>query len=58
MKHLVDQNLTYFQHLRFAWGLALQLLIGSLISLVHGILPFIFITSVSDRVNNLNEELS
>ena len=58
MKHLIDQNLTYVQHLRFACTLALQLLILSLIALVHGILPSILVTSVSNRIHDLNEELS
>jgi len=58
MKHLKDKNLTYFQHLGAAWTLALQLFLLSLISLVHGMLPFTWVRSVSDRIHALNEELS
>ena len=58
MKHLKDKNLTYFQHLGEAWNLALQLFLLSLISLAHGMLPFIFKSKVSDKVHKLNEELS
>ena len=58
MKHLKDKNLTYFQHLGAAWTLALQLFLLSLISLVHGMLPFTWVQSVSDRIRTLNEELS
>jgi hypothetical protein len=58
MKHLKDKNLTYFQHLGAAWTLALQLFLLSLISLVHGMLPFTWAQSVSDRIHALDEELS
>jgi len=58
MKHLKDKNLTYFQHLGAAWNLALQLFLLSLISLVHGMLPFTWVRLVSDRIHNLNEDLS
>jgi hypothetical protein len=37
MSHLTENNVTYFQHLRFAWGVAFVLL-------VHGLLPFIWTT--------------
>ena len=57
MKHLKDKNLTYFQHLRVAWILAFQLLLLSLTSLVHGMLPFIFSSSTSNGLKKLNEEL-
>jgi hypothetical protein len=58
MKHLKDKNLTYFQHLGAAWTLALQLFLLSLISLVHGMLPFTLVRLVSDRIHTLDEELS
>jgi len=58
MKHLKDKNLTYFQHMGGAWNLALQLFLLSLISLVHGMLPFTWVPSVSDRIHTLDEELS
>ena len=58
MKHLKEKNLTYFQHLGEAWNLALQLFLLSLISLVHGMLPFTWVRLVSDRIHNLNEDLS
>ena len=58
MKHLKDINLSWGRHLHFAWGLALRLFLLSLTALVHGLLPFIFTTKVSDEVHKLNEELS
>ena len=58
MSHLKDINLSWGRHLHFAWGLALRLFLLSLTALVHGLLPFIFTTKVSDEVHKLNEELS
>ena len=56
-KHLEDVGMNYTMHLRFAWILALKLFLMSLIALVHGMLPFIFTSTVSDGVNQLNHEL-
>jgi hypothetical protein len=58
MSHLRDTNLSWGRHLYFATGLALKLFLLSLIALVHGLLPFIFTSKVSDEVYKLNEELS
>jgi hypothetical protein len=58
MKHLKDKNLTYFQHMGEAWTLALQLFLLSLIALAHGMFPFTWVRSVSDRIHTLDEELS
>ena len=56
-KHLEDVSMDYMMHLRFAWILALKLFLLSLTSLVHGMLPFIFISTVSDRIASLDSEL-
>mgnify|MGYP006402178565 FL=1 len=45
-------------HLWYALTLAYRLCRLSLIAVVHGLLPFIFTSKVSDEVNKLNEELS
>jgi len=45
-------------HLWYTMTLATRLLLLSLTALVHGLLPFIFTSKVSDEVNKLNEELS
>ena len=57
MKHLKDKNLTYFQHMRAAWTLTIQLFLLSLISLVHGMLPFMFLSITTDGIKKLNEKL-
>jgi len=56
-KHLEDVSMDYMMHLRYAWLLALKLFLLSLISFVHGMLPFIFTHKVSDRIASLDSEL-
>ena len=55
MKHLEDVHMNYTMHLSFAWNLALKLFLLSLIALVHGIFPFIWVHSVSDKIKVLAE---
>ena len=58
MKHLEEQNLTYIGHLLQAWNLAMRLFLLSLTALVHGILPSIWVHSVSDKVHEMDQDLS
>ena len=57
MNHLYDTQMTWFQHARFAWKMSLKLFLLSLSAAVHGLLPFTFISSTSDGIKKLNEEL-
>jgi len=58
MEHLKDINMSWSMHLWYTMTLATRLLLLSLTALVHGLLPFIFTSKVSDEVKKLNEELS
>ena len=58
MKHLKDINMSWSMHLWYAITLATRLFLLSLTAVVHGLLPFIFTSKVSDEVHKLNEELS
>ena len=58
VKHLKENNMSWSLHLWYALTLAYRLSRLSLIAVVHGILPFIFTSTVSDKVHKLNEELS
>ena len=58
MSHLKDINLSWARHLRFAWGLAFSLFLLSLTALVHGVCPFIFSSTVSDKVHEMEQDLS
>lgn len=48
MKHLEENNMTYFQHMFFALKMA-----GALI--IHAFLPWFFETYASDKLHNRNE---
>jgi hypothetical protein len=58
MKHLKEINMSWSMHLWYALTLAGKLFLLSLTAVVHGLLPFIFTSKVSDEVHKLNEELS
>ena len=58
VKHLKENNMSWSLHLWYALTLAYRLCRLSLIAVVHGLLPFIFTSKVSDGVHKLNEELS
>ncbi len=52
--HLEEAGETYFQHFSRAIILSLNLLIMSIVCLVHSLLPFIFTTYVSDKIREIN----
>lgn len=58
VKHLRDINMSWSMHLWYALTLAGKLFLLSLTAVAHGLLPFIFTSTVSSEVNKLNEELS
>lgn len=45
MKHLKEVGMGYFEHLWFAWSMALALLI-------HGIFPSLFTTYASEKMRS------
>ena len=58
VKHLKENNMSWSMHLWYALTLAGKLFLLSLTALVHGLLPFIFTSKVSDEVHKIDEELS
>ena len=58
VKHLRDINMSWSMHLWYALTLAGKLFLLSLIAVAHGLLPFLFTSTVSDEVHKLDEELS
>ena len=58
MSHLKDINMNWSMHLWYALTLAGKLFLLSLTAVVHGMLPSIFTSKVSEGVRKLNEELS
>ena len=52
--HLNFVGESYVQHLRFTIQLSFDLLLLSLVSIVHGLCPWILTGKVSDRIKELN----
>ena len=57
VSHLKDINMNWSLHLWYALTLAGRLFLLSLTAVVHGLLPFTFISTTSDGIKKLNEEL-
>jgi hypothetical protein len=55
MKHLTDT--TYWQHLKFSWGVSGMLVVLVVAGLVHGLVPWFFQNLVSSKVQHLNKVL-
>jgi hypothetical protein len=51
MKHLEETGLTYFEHLYRAWSIAF-------VSIVHGLLPFIWEHKAKDIINSNPKDFS
>ena len=58
MIHLYDVQMTWWSHARVAWKMALRLFLLSLIGLVHGFLPFTFISTMSNGIKKLSEDVT
>ena len=56
MKHLKDHGLSYFAHMTVAFCYAIELAIMSVVAVIHGFLPFVFKTYVTDKMKNLIEK--
>ena len=57
MNHLYDVEMTWWSHGKGAWKMSLKLFLLSLTALVHGLLPFIFLSTTSEGIKKLHEEL-
>jgi len=44
---------SYFQHLVFAFGVGIKLILWGFIAITHALLPFTFKTYVSGQINKL-----
>ena len=57
MKHLKDHGLNYFQHMGIAFCYAVELAFMLVAAVIHGFLPFVLKTYVTDRMKELiNQE--
>jgi len=56
MKHLKDHGLSYIEHMVLAFTYAYKLGIMTIVAVIHGVLPFMFETYVSDKLKELNQQ--
>ena len=57
MNNLYDVEMTWIRHAIHAWKMGLRLFLLSLTALVHGLLPFTFISTTSEGVKRLANDL-
>ncbi len=53
--HLTETQKTYVTHLVFACGSAVRLLLLCVVSVIHGLIPFVFGKTTSNGVKKLQE---
>ena len=54
MKHLREQNETYIEHMKHAMGIRYLLLSAGAKCLIHAVIPPLFETGVSSKLEDLN----
>ena len=54
MKHLKENDETYFEHMKHAAGISYLLLTAGTKCLIHSIVPPFFETGVSSKLNDIN----
>ena len=57
MNHLYFMQMSWWQHAKGAWSLSWRLFLLSLSALVHGLLPFMFLSTTSDGVKKIAHDL-
>jgi hypothetical protein len=57
-KHLKDVNETYFEHMYHALGYALTFALLTVTTLIHAILPFLFVETGSKKISKLNKHIT
>ncbi len=55
--HLKEINETYFEHLRFAMWMGVRMVFAGVACILHSIMPEILITTASDTIKTLNQEM-
>ena len=56
--HPNSVNLTYFEHFKLSLSFGLSLSIASFKAFIHALFPFIFITSTTDTVCDIENQLN
>ena len=54
-QHLYCVNESYFKHMKVAVKVGLNMILGGLMALIHGLIPSIFQTNASNKISELYE---
>ena len=54
-QHLYSVNESYFKHMKVAVKVCLNMILGGLMALIHGLIPSIFQTNASNKIRELYE---
>jgi hypothetical protein len=54
-RHLKENGMSYYQHMRFALFLSVKTFGCALASLIHAFIPFVLVDYTSKTINRLNE---
>jgi hypothetical protein len=54
-RHLRENDMSYFQHLRFALMLSRKTFGCAFASFIHALIPFVLVTHTSRTISSLNE---
>jgi hypothetical protein len=54
-QHLKSVNENYLEHMLIAFKVSYNMLYGSLLALIHGLIPGLFQTSASNKIKELYE---
>jgi hypothetical protein len=57
-KHPGDAGLTYWQHLKFAWGEMTRLVIMAFVMFVHGLIPWILDWEYIEYIDKAKKRIS
>lgn len=55
--HLLDVNMSYFQHMLGSFSYARQSFVAGFIFLIHGLLPNYLVTTGSTMISSLDNEI-
>ena len=54
-QHFYSVNASYFKHMKVAVKVGLNMILGGLMALIHGLIPSIFQTNASNKIRELYE---
>ena len=57
-QHLKTANINYFSHAMRVIKLSFVLIALGMIGIIHGLIPFIFVETVSNKVKKIADEMS